>query len=61
MTQFFVDEEREKVYQERLHGFGDDNKTLGYIPYKEIKTDQNSDVEMYLVQCTLHIVLKIYY
>lgn len=41
MTQFFVDEEREKVYQERLHGFGEDNKTLGYIPYKETKTDRN--------------------
>lgn len=60
MTQFFVDEKRE-VYQERLHGFGEDNKMLGYIPCKEIKTDRNSDVEMYLVQCTLHIVLKIYY
>lgn len=50
---------REKVVTGAT-GFGDNEKALGYIPYIKIKTSQDSDVEMYLVQCTLHIVLKIY-
>lgn len=51
---------REKVVVTGATGFGDNDKTLGYIPYIEIKASRDFDVEMYMIQCTLHIVLKIY-
>lgn len=51
---------REKVVVTGPTGFGDNDKTLGYIPYIEIKASRDFDVEMYMIQCTLHIVLKIY-
>lgn len=52
---------REKVVVTGATGFGDNDKTLGYIPYMEIKASRDFDVEMYnMIQCTLHIVLKIY-
>lgn len=51
---------REKVVVTGATGFGDNDKTLGYIPYIEIKASRDFDVEMYMIKCTLHIVLKIY-
>lgn len=59
MTQFFVDEERESGGN-RSHWVWGQRQNIVLYSYIEIKASRDFDVEMYMIQCTLHIVLKIY-
>lgn len=53
---------REKVVVTGATGFGDNDKTLGYIPYIEIKAIRDFYVEMYMITMYSSYCLKnIYY
>lgn len=49
---------REKVVVTGATGFGDNDKTLGYIPYIEIKASRDFDVEIYMITMYSSYCLK---